>query len=93
MYEALDQPRKLGHLLIAIDPKRFAGAGTMEATAEMMIAELRGMGDILFPGEPEILEDERRRADGIPVEPAALADMNAWSGKLGLQPLTPARAA
>jgi len=93
MYEELDKPRKLGHLLIAIDPKRFAGAATMESTAEMMINELRGEGEILFPGEPELLEEQRRRADGIPIEPAALADMNAWSEKLGLQPLTPAEAA
>ncbi len=65
----------------------------MEATAQSMIDELRGEGDILFPGEPELLEEQRRRADGIPIEPAALADMNAWSDKLGLQPLTQARAA
>lgn len=93
MYEELDKPRKLGHLLIAIDPKRFAGAATMEATAEAMIRELRGEGDILFPGEPELLEEQLRRAEGIPIEPAALADMNAWSEKLGLQPLTHAEAA
>ncbi len=93
MYEELDRPRKIGHLLIAIDPKRFAGAATMEATAEAMIEELRGKGDILFPGEPEILEDARRRADGIPIEAAALADMNAWSEKLGLQSLTTSEAA
>jgi ureidoglycolate dehydrogenase (NAD+) len=93
MYEELDQPRKLGHLLIAIDPKRFAGAATMEATAEAMINELRTQGEILFPGEPELLEEARRRADGIPIEPAALADMNQWSEKLGLQPLTHAEAA
>lgn len=93
MYEELDKPRKLGHLLIAIDPKRFAGAATMESTAEAMIGELRGEGDILFPGEPELLEEQLRRAEGIPIEPAALADMNAWSEKLGLQPLTQAKAA
>ncbi|QJR10622.1 putative oxidoreductase YjmC [Usitatibacter rugosus] len=93
MYEELDKPRKLGHLLIAIDPKRFAGAATMEGTAEMMINELRGEGEILFPGEPELQEEHRRRSDGIPIEPAALADMNAWSEKLGLQPLTHAEAA
>ena len=93
MYEELDKPRKLGHLLIAIDPKRFAGVATMEATAEAMINELRSQGEILFPGEPELLEEARRRADGVPIEPAALADMNEWSEKLGLQPLTQPRAA
>ncbi len=93
MYEDLDRPRKIGHLLVALDPKRFAGAATLEATAEAIIAELRTKGDILFPGEPEVLEEARRRADGIPIDPAALADMNEWSARLGLQPLFPQAAA
>jgi ureidoglycolate dehydrogenase (NAD+) len=93
MYEDLDRPRKIGHLLIALDPKRFAGAATLEATAEMMIAELRTKGDILYPGEPEVLEEAKRRNEGIPIEPAALADMNAWSERLHIQPLTHAAAA
>ena len=93
MYEELDKPRKLGHLMIAIDPARFAGGATMTATAEAMIAELRTRGDILFPGEPELRHEAERRAEGIPVEAAALADMNAWSAKLGVEPLTSAEAA
>lgn len=93
MYEQMDRPRKLGHLLVALDPKRFAGAATMDATVTAMLGELRQQGDVLFPGEPEERAQEVRRIEGIPVEPAALADMNHWAGKFGLPPLTGPEAA
>ncbi|MEP7069739.1 MAG: Ldh family oxidoreductase [Usitatibacter sp.] len=84
MYEELDRPRKIGHLMIAIDPQRFAGAATLEATVDAMVKDLKAQGDILFPGEPELVEQERRRIAGIPIDDAALADMHAWSKKLGV---------
>ncbi|QJR14797.1 Ldh family oxidoreductase [Usitatibacter palustris] len=92
MYEELEKPRKLGHLMIAIDPRRFAGAATLEATIDTMIADLRSRGDILFPGEPELAAETDRRNNGIPIESAALADMHKWSVKLGVEPLQPAAA-
>jgi ureidoglycolate dehydrogenase (NAD+) len=84
MYEELDKPRKIGHLAIAIDPGRFAGARTLETTVEAVVQDLKRRGDILFPGEPELIEQRRREVSGIPVDAEALADMNAWSSKLGV---------
>jgi ureidoglycolate dehydrogenase (NAD+) len=88
MYEELDKPRKIGHFLMAIDPGRFAGGDGLEATLEDLIADLRTQGDILFPGEPELIEQEKRLAEGIPIDPEALADMKKWSAKLGIPPPT-----
>jgi ureidoglycolate dehydrogenase (NAD+) len=90
MYEDLENPRKIGHLMIAIDPGRFAGADTLEATVDAVVRDLRTQGDILFPGEPELIEQEKRRVAGIPIDDAALADMHAWSRKLGVPPPTEA---
>jgi ureidoglycolate dehydrogenase (NAD+) len=84
MYEDLHQPRKIGHLLIAIDPARFAGAATLETTVDAVVKDLKKRGDILFPGEPELLEQEKRRVAGIPIDDEALADMKQWSAKLGV---------
>jgi ureidoglycolate dehydrogenase (NAD+) len=86
MYEDLDQPRKLGHFLLALDPGRFAGAATMETTVDELIADLRAQGEILFPGEPELLEEKIRIAQGIPIDDEALKDMREWSAKLGVPP-------
>jgi ureidoglycolate dehydrogenase (NAD+) len=88
MYEELDRPRKIGHLLIAIDPDRFAGADTLEATVAALVKDLRTQGDILFPGEPELIEQEKRRVSGVPIDDRAFADMIAWSHKLGVPPFT-----
>jgi len=86
MYEELDRPRKIGHLLIAIDPSRFAGADTLEATVDAVIEDLRTQGDILFPGEPELIAQARRRQEGIPIDDEALKDMREWSAKLRVTP-------
>ncbi|MEP7157220.1 MAG: Ldh family oxidoreductase, partial [Betaproteobacteria bacterium] len=87
MYSELDKPRRIGHLMIAIDPARFAGAGTLETVVNEMVMDLKRRGDILFPGEPEYLRETERLQHGIPIEAGALADMNAWSDRLGVQRL------
>ena len=87
MYEELDRPRKIGHLLMALDPERFAGGEKLEETVDAMIADLRTQGRILFPGEPELIEEQERLKTGIPIDAAAFADMNKWSNKLGVTPL------
>jgi len=84
MYEELDRPRKIGHFLVAIDPARFAGGDTMEDALDALIADLRTQGDILFPGEPELIEEKNRIAHGIPIDAEALADMKKWSARLGV---------
>jgi ureidoglycolate dehydrogenase (NAD+) len=88
MYADLDKPRRIGHLLIAIDPKRFAGAATLEAMVRTLTDDLKSRGDILFAGEPEYRSEAERRTTGIPIAPAALADMNHWSARLGVAPLS-----
>jgi ureidoglycolate dehydrogenase (NAD+) len=84
MYEDLDRPRKIGHLTIAIDPGRFAGAATLEPQVDAIVQDLRKRGDILFPGEPELIAQEKRRVSGIPIDDEALADMKKWSVKLAV---------
>jgi ureidoglycolate dehydrogenase (NAD+) len=90
MYSNLDKPRRIGHLMIAIDPARFAGAATLESMVHGLVEELKQSGDILLPGEPEQISETARLTTGIPIEPAALTDMNLWSKKLGVAPLTDA---
>lgn len=84
MYQDLDRPRKIGHLMIALDPGRFAGADTLEATVDAVVHDLRTQGEILYPGEPEERELVERRAHGIPIDDEALKDMRQWSAKLGV---------
>jgi ureidoglycolate dehydrogenase (NAD+) len=86
MYEELDRPRKIGHFLMALDPGRFAGAETLDATVDAVVKDLKTQGPILFPGEPELIEEKKRLAEGIPIDDEALKDMREWSAKLGVTP-------
>jgi ureidoglycolate dehydrogenase (NAD+) len=88
MYAALDTPQDVGHLLIAINPQRFAGGATLADTVSAMAAELpRQPGAVQLPGDPELRSERQRRAGGIPFEDGALADMRAWSQRLGVASL------
>jgi ureidoglycolate dehydrogenase (NAD+) len=86
MYEELDRPRKIGHFLMALDPGRFAGGETLEATVDAVVADLRTQGDILYPGEPEERAQRERGRNGIPIDDEALKDMRQWSERLGVPP-------
>jgi ureidoglycolate dehydrogenase (NAD+) len=86
MYEDLEHPRKIGHFLMALDPGRFAGADTLEATVDALVADLRTQGEILYPGEPEERAQRERLAHGISIDDEALRDMREWSAKLGVTP-------
>ena len=85
MYGDLDNPRKIGHLLMAIDPRRFAGGDSLEDTVDAVVRDLKAQGEVLFPGEPELIEERRRLAEGIPIDSEALKDMRDWSAKLGVE--------
>jgi len=89
MYEDLQNPRKIGHLLVALDPDRFAGGAALESQVDAVVADLRTQGDILYPGEPEEREMAERLVKGIPIDAEALKDMREWSAKLGVPPPNP----
>lgn len=88
MYQDLDKKRKLGSLVIAIDPARFGGKDNFRQMATQMIRQVQGYGpDILFPGQPEYLSQDKRLAKGIPVSDALLQEFNQWSDQLHITAL------
>lgn len=85
MYGHMDQKRKLGSLVLAIDPARFGGKDNIRAVGTRMIEHVKTLGDnVLFPGQPEYLSKERRTVAGIPLTEAMLDDWRNWSAKLGI---------
>ena len=88
MYHDMDKQRKLGSLVIAIDPERFGGREYIKAAGSAIITRLKDYGDdVLFPGQPEYIRKEIREKEGIPVSDAVLKDFNDWSHKLGIDPI------
>jgi ureidoglycolate dehydrogenase (NAD+) len=88
MFGDLTQRRRLGGLMIALDPARFAGGATLaQRVAEVVDAIRRQPGDVLYPGEPEERAEAQRRREGIPVEPGLRAEFDDWTQRLGVAPL------
>jgi ureidoglycolate dehydrogenase (NAD+) len=87
MYSELTRPRHIGAFFIVLDPLRFAGGATLAATIEQMARTLAAQpGEVLMPGDPELAEQARRRALGVPIEPGLRDEIRAWSGRLEVPP-------
>jgi ureidoglycolate dehydrogenase (NAD+) len=85
MFEAIDQPRRLGAFFIALDPERFAGGAAFAAQVEAMARELAAEpGAPLMPGDPEQAVAARRGRDGIPIEPGLAEQFRACGQRLGV---------
>jgi ureidoglycolate dehydrogenase (NAD+) len=85
MFEAMDEPRRLGAFFIALDPARFVGGAAMAAQVEAMARDLAAEpGAPLMPGDPEIAIAAQRGRDGIPIEPGLAEQFRSWSARLGV---------
>jgi ureidoglycolate dehydrogenase (NAD+) len=67
-------PRNMGHFVLVIDPDKFAGRDVFAAAITGYLTSLRGSparegGRVMAPGDREWEEVERRREQGIPVDP------------------------
>ncbi len=83
MYRDLDKKRKLGSLVLAIDPARFGGKDTIRMMGTAVINQVKTHGDhVLFPGQPEYLSKSKRQTEGIPLSETIIEDFNKWSDKL-----------
>lgn len=86
MYHELDEHRRLGSLMIAIDPGRFFGGAMLAQAIVSAIIDVKRQGSaIQYPGEPEYRAEELRSAQGIPIEPGLWAEFETWSARLGIQ--------
>jgi ureidoglycolate dehydrogenase (NAD+) len=70
----ISTPRNMGHFVLVIDPDKFAGRAVFGAAISSYLTSLRGSpvrqgGRVMAPGDREWEEMDRRRAEGIPVDP------------------------
>jgi ureidoglycolate dehydrogenase (NAD+) len=85
MYGELDKPRNLGHFMLALDVARFTDQKTFADQIATFMQEIHGEG-ALAPGDPERLNAERRRREGIPLG-STVEELNALAQELGVQKL------
>jgi ureidoglycolate dehydrogenase (NAD+) len=85
MYGQLDEHRRLGSFMMAIDPQRFAGGAALAVVLAAAITEVKSQTDeILSPGEPEYRTAAQRSRDGVPVEPGLWQEISSWSERLNI---------
>lgn len=95
MFGDLTKNRLLGGMVGAIDISRFVPLEHFKARLAEMLSRwsaLPTMGDcerVLFPGEPEVLERERRLASGVPLGLRLFDEFQSLAAASGVQPLNP----
>ncbi len=83
----------VGHCFAAIDPSRFRPIEEFKADMDDMLRALKespkaeGEERIYTAGEPEAECERRRRADGIPLAPALVNQVNEIARSMGVAPL------
>ncbi|MBB6448086.1 ureidoglycolate dehydrogenase (NAD+) [Geomicrobium halophilum] len=73
MYGDYAQYRGLGHFFMVINPEKFEVMNSFLGNMDQMIREIHSVKPaesverVMVPGEPETLEEERRKENGIPL--------------------------
>jgi len=82
-----------GHCLAALDVRRFRPLEEFQAAMDDMLEALAGTppaeghARVLTAGEPQAECERRRRAEGIPLAPVLVAQVNDIAAELGVPPL------
>jgi ureidoglycolate dehydrogenase (NAD+) len=85
MYGELDKPRNLGHFMLALDPARFTDPAAFHSQIAAFIGEAHAEGG-LAPGDPERMNAERRRREGIELG-STLDELNKLAAEIGVAKL------
>jgi len=93
MYGDLDQPRNLGHFMLALDIARFTDPKRFRAQIDLFFADVHAQEPAdparppLAPGEPERRTAAARIKSGIPLGEGVCAELNKLAGELGVAKL------
>jgi len=84
------QETGFGHLFTAIDPTGYCPLEEFKARVDSMVRDIKssakrpGFEEILLPGEPEWIEEERRREEGVFVDEPWWEDIVKTAKELGV---------
>jgi ureidoglycolate dehydrogenase (NAD+) len=83
MYGELEKARNLGHFMLALDIARFTDKKAFGDQIAMLMQEIHDEG-ALAPGDPERLNSERRKREGIEIPELTATELNALGSELGV---------
>ena len=87
--EDFKTPRELGAFVIVMDPEGFIGGELVRAGMESYLSKLRNSTPqegrkVMAPGDREWAVAERRRAEGIPIDPTTAENFLKLAARTGL---------
>ena len=89
-FSDMTRPADVAHLFIAIDIAAFMDVGRFKERLQALVTEMRelplapGFDRVTLPGEIEAERTQDRRANGVPLDPAVLADLRQLSVRTGV---------
>ncbi|MBE3581924.1 MAG: Ldh family oxidoreductase [Thermoanaerobacteraceae bacterium] len=95
LYRNLEGRQNLGHVFAAVDPGVFGDTDEFKNRIAQMIDEIKGLPpaygveEVLLPGEIEFRTAERRRREGIPLEPEVEEMLRGLGREFGVPWITP----
>lgn len=90
-----EQRGGVGHLIIALNIEAFLPLAEFNTRMDQLIAELKsvplaqGFEEILYPGEIEMRQKDRRQQEGILLPEQTQTDLTQLAAELGLEALLP----
>ncbi|WP_198470278.1 Ldh family oxidoreductase [Acetomicrobium sp. S15 = DSM 107314] len=90
LYRNFQDKQDIGHAFYAIDPASFGDAEVFKARIDQMIDEIKalppahGFDEVFIPGEIEFRNEEKRRAEGIPLAEETEKDLIDLARELGV---------
>ena len=88
MYREMDQPRKLGHFVMALDLARLMDPALFKQRLADMLREFgqlepaEGHARVYYPGQLEGERSQERAAQGIPIDPGLWQELGALGQRL-----------
>jgi ureidoglycolate dehydrogenase (NAD+) len=95
MYGELDEPRKLGHFVMALDVRRWMPLDLFKRRLGEMLREFGQLPPaeeferVYYPGQIEGERRQRRRVEGIPIDPGLYQELEALGKRYGVPFLNP----
>jgi LDH2 family malate/lactate/ureidoglycolate dehydrogenase len=83
----------IGHLAVAIDPSAFQDPDTFLDRVTGLAERIRGsrpalgVDVVLLPGDPELVQQRQRQADGIPIAANVLDQLSTYAREVGIEPI------
>lgn len=84
----------IGHVAMAIDPTAFLDPDLFIDRVTTLADRIRqsapapGSDAVLLPGDPELIEQQKREADGIPIARNVLQQLTAFASEMKISPLS-----